>query len=84
MSVVKRREAIQAVRGQMWWPGRPSKALREYRVRFWEGIASGLSSEDAAAGAGVSPAVGSRWFREAGGIRSHRPLWVQCRGVICC
>ncbi len=30
----------------------------------------GLSSEDAAAGAGVSPAVGARWFREAGGMPS--------------
>jgi IS30 family transposase len=31
-------------------------------------IAAGLSSEDAAAGAGVSQAVGTRWFREAGGM----------------
>ena len=36
--------------------------------KFWEGIAGGVSSEDAAAGAGVSPAVGSRWFRQAGGM----------------
>ena len=49
-------------------PGRPWKAQREDRVRFWEGIAGGVSSEDAAAGAGVSPAVGSRWFRQAGGM----------------
>ena len=56
------------MRGQLWSPGRPSKAQREDRVRFWEGIAGGVSSEDAAAGAGVSPAVGSRWFRQAGGM----------------
>jgi len=31
-------------------------------------IAAGQSSEDAAVGAGVSPAVGARWFREAGGM----------------
>ena len=68
MSVVKRREAVRVMRGQLWSPGRPSKARREDRVRFWEAIAGGVSSEDAAAGAGVSPAVGSRWFRQAGGM----------------
>ena len=68
MSVVKRREAVRVMRGQLWSPGRPSKAQREDRVRFWEAIAGGVSSEDAAAGAGVSPAVGSRWFRQAGGM----------------
>ena len=56
------------MRGQMWSPGRPSVARREDRVRFWQSIASGASSEDAAATAGVSQAVGSRWFRQAGGM----------------
>jgi IS30 family transposase len=56
------------MRGQMWSPGRPSTARREDRVRFWEAIARGASSEDAAAVAGVSQAVGSRWFRQAGGM----------------
>ena len=37
-------------------------------VRFWEAIAEGLSSEDAGVAAGVSPAVGTRWFRESGGM----------------
>lgn len=32
-------------------------------------IAEGLSSEDAALAVGVSSPVGSRWFREAGGMR---------------
>src|SRR6266540_2723815 len=64
----KRQQAIRAMRGQMWSPGRPSIARREDRVRFWEGIARGASSEDAAAAAGVSQAVGSRWFRQAGGM----------------
>ena len=68
MSVVKRQEAIRAMRGRMWSPGRPSKARREDRVRFWEAIGRGVSSEDAAGEAGVSPAVGSRWFRQAGGM----------------
>ena len=36
------------------------------RRRFWAAIAAGRSSEDAAVEAGVSPAVGTRWFgREA-------------------
>ena len=64
----KHQQAIRAMRGQIWSPGRPSVARREDRVRFWEAIACGASSEDAAAAAGVSQAVGSRWFRQAGGM----------------
>ena len=56
------------MRGQMWSPGRPSTARRDDRVRFWEAIARGASSEDAAVATGVSQAVGSRWFRQAGGM----------------
>jgi IS30 family transposase len=37
-------------------------------VRFWEAIARGLSSVDAATEAGVSAVIGVRWFREAGGM----------------
>jgi IS30 family transposase len=61
-------QAIRAMRGRMWSPGRPSTARREDRVRFWESIARGLSTDDAAAGAGMSSAVGARWFRESGGM----------------
>jgi IS30 family transposase len=45
-------------------------------VQFWAAIARGASSEGAATGAGVSPAVGVRWFREGGGMPSVsvRPL----------
>jgi IS30 family transposase len=68
MGAGKRQQAIRAMRGQMWSPGRPSTARREDRVRFWETIARGASSEDAAVEAGVSQAVGSRWFRQAGGM----------------
>jgi IS30 family transposase len=64
----QRQKAIRAMRGNMRSPGRPSTARREDRVRFWEAIVSGLSSEDAAAEAGVASAVGTRWFREAGGM----------------
>jgi IS30 family transposase len=68
MGAGKRQQAVRAMRGQMWSPGRPSVAGREDRVRFWQAIARGVSSEDAAAVAGVSQAVGSRWFRQAGGM----------------
>ncbi len=68
MAVGERLQAIRSMRGQMWSPGRPSRARREDRGQFWEAIARGASSEDAAAEAGVSVAVGSRWFRQAGGM----------------
>lgn len=68
MGVGRRQQAIRAMRGQMWSPGRPSVARREDRQRFWRAIAAGVSSEDAAAEAGVSQAVGSRWFRDGGGM----------------
>ena len=51
-------------------PGRPPVARREHRQRFWKAIADGLSSENAGVVAGVSPAVGTRWFRESGGMPS--------------
>jgi IS30 family transposase len=53
-------------------PGRPPVGRREHRQRFWEAVARGLSSEDAGVVAGVSPAVGTRWFREGGGMPSIR------------
>ncbi|WP_439359333.1 IS30 family transposase [Bradyrhizobium sp. DASA03007] len=59
--------------------GRAQKALREHYRPFWVAIASGRSSEDASIEAGVSPAVGVRWFRRAGGMppthlsRSSKP-----------
>jgi len=51
-------------------PGRPPGWRREHRVRFWERIARGAASEAAGVEAGVSPAVGVRWFREGGGMPS--------------
>src|SRR4051812_36416674 len=60
-------------------PGRPGVARREDRRCFWTLNAAGQSSWDAAIGVGVSEAVGSRWFREAGGMppstlrRSSKP-----------
>jgi transposase len=66
MGSAKRQQEIRAMRGHMWSPGRPSSARREDRVRFWQAIARGASSEEAAVEAGVSMPVGSRWFRHAG------------------
>jgi transposase, IS30 family len=56
---------VRAVRRS---PGRPREALRENCRPFWMAIALGRSSEDAAAAAGVSAAVGVRWFRRSGGM----------------
>ncbi|WP_326782880.1 IS30 family transposase [Streptomyces sp. NBC_00151] len=68
MGVGNRQRAAREYRGQMPSPGRPGVAWREDRVRFWHAIARGLSSVDAAGVIGVSPAVGSRWFRHAGRV----------------
>jgi creatinine amidohydrolase len=61
--------AARAGRPAMRSLGRPPVARREHRQRFWVAIARGIPSEDADIEAGVSPAVGTRWFRESGGIR---------------
>lgn len=61
-------------------PGRPIVARRADRQRFWTAIAAGRTTEDAAGDTGISPAVGGRWFREAGGLppshlsSSSRPM----------
>jgi IS30 family transposase len=47
-----------------------SLACREHRVRFWVAIGRGVASEAAGREAGVSVAVGVRWFREGGGMPS--------------
>ena len=67
------RRADRALRAPMRSPGRPPVARREHRQRFWEAIAGGLSSEESGVVAGVSPAVGTRWFREGGGMSTVSP-----------
>ena len=64
----RKRRSERSGRSPIHSPGRPPVALREDRRQFWMSIATGRSSEDAALLAGVSPAVGARWFREAGGM----------------
>jgi transposase, IS30 family len=79
MGAGPRQQAVRLYRGQMPSPGRPTVAWREDRVQFWAAIARGVSSEEAAAGIGVSQAVGTRWFRHAGGVRPNLSATVSGR-----
>jgi IS30 family transposase len=65
-------------RSAMKSPGKPSHR-RDVERAFWRRIAEGLSSEDAAQSVGVSQAVGSRWFRERGGMATFMLDPVSCR-----
>src|SRR6202035_3321342 len=58
------RAAAAGIRGK----GRPPAGRREHRVRLWEAIARGASSERAAVEAGVLSSIGVRWFRKGGGM----------------
>jgi len=73
MGHTRQQRAVWALRARMRSPGHPPGWRREHRRRFWEAIAHGLSSEDAGAAAGLSSAVGTRWFREGGGMRTVSP-----------
>ncbi len=75
----ERQRQVQLYRGQIPSPGRPTVAWREDRVRYWAAIARGASSEQAGTEVGVSPAVGSRWFRQAGGVAPTLPPTVSGR-----
>jgi IS30 family transposase len=68
MGASRRRRSDRAGRGPIRSPGRPTAGRRENRQRFWRAIARGVSSWDAAREAGVSQPVGTRWFRENGGM----------------
>jgi IS30 family transposase len=59
------RRGVRPVVGSV---GRPGVSLREERRHFWKDVARGQTSEDAAVAAGVSQAVGTRWFRQGGGM----------------
>ena len=63
-----KRRSDRSGRAPLPSPGRPPVAGRSELRRFWAAIASGVSSEDAAASANVPQAVGARWFRKAGGM----------------
>jgi len=59
--------ADRALRPAMRSPGRPEPS-RAVQRQFWRLIAQGVSTDDAAAGVGVSAPVAQRWFRHAGGM----------------
>ena len=65
---IRKRRSDRSRRVRLFSPGRPPVAGREERRRFWAAIAAGTASEDAAVGVGVPQAVGTRWFRKAGGM----------------
>ena len=65
---IRKRRSDRSGRAPLSSPGRPPVAGRDERRRFWAAIAAGKASEVAAVGAGVPPAVGTRWFRKAGGM----------------
>ena len=71
MTMRERQRAVQIYRGQIPSPGRPTVAWRQDRVKFWEAIAGGVTTEEAALEIGVSSAVGTRWFRHAGGVNPN-------------
>jgi len=64
----RKRRSQQSGRAPLSSPGRPPAAKRSELQRFWLGIARGMPSEDAALAAGLSQPVGTRLFREAGGM----------------
>lgn len=72
MGTSKRRRSDRAGRAAIRSPGRPMAGRREHRAQFWGAIARGLSSEDAALTTGISPPVGTRWFRDNGGMPPSR------------
>jgi len=54
-------------RNPMISPGHPG-TRRGIEREFWKVVATGVTSEDAALAVGVSSAVGTRWFRQGGGM----------------
>ena len=68
MGKEKRRIQEQTGRSATRSQGRPEVNQRLTKQAFWEHIAAGLQSENAALACGVSQPLGPRWFRQAGGI----------------
>ena len=68
MSKTGRRKSRRSTRAALRSPGRPPVGRREDRCAFWAAIARGLYPEAAVVAAPVSWVVGTRWFRQAGGM----------------
>lgn len=65
---IRKRRSDRSGRPPLPSPGRPSVASRDQRRRFWAAVATGMTSEEAAGEASMSPPVGTRWFRKADGM----------------
>lgn len=65
---IRRQGADRCGRPPLRSPGRPTVAGCNERQLFWTFIARGMSSEAAGIKAGISQPIGTRWFREAGGM----------------
>ncbi|WP_210164790.1 IS30 family transposase [Rhizobium leguminosarum] len=77
---VHKRASDRCTREKDRSPGRPPAWQREERVLFWQAIALGRSSEEAALDVGVSAPLGPRWFRSAGGMPpTHLAPWAKPR-----
>lgn len=57
-------------RAPMRSPGHPGHQ-RSVERAFWDEVAKGLLPTEAGVAVGVSPVVGSRWFRDAGGMSPY-------------
>ena len=68
MTKTGKRRSSRSTRSKEASPGRPPVLAKAARRAFWEAIARGLTSEDAAREVGVSAPVGTRWFRHFGGM----------------
>ncbi len=80
VGVIQKQKRVQAYRGQIVSPGRPTVAWREDRVRFWAAIARGAKTSEAGVEAGVSEPVVHRWLRHAGGVNPQLIPTVSGRG----
>lgn len=68
MAKKKHGNCKRGVRPRVGSRGRPGLDFRHTLVEFWSEIKRGASSDAAASAVGVSSAVGTRWFRQGGGM----------------
>ncbi len=68
MAKTGKRRSRRSTRAPLRSPGRPPVVHRAAQRAFWETIAAGVTTEEAAREAGVSSPVGARWFRAYGGM----------------
>jgi len=73
MGVPRHGRCRRGIRPHLGSVGRPSAGIKGAFELFWVAISQGDSTETAAATAGVSPAVGVRWFRHGGGMSKSAP-----------